>query len=95
MADDPLDDAEHLETELDGDPTSDPDDWANDPAKAPLAEAGEGEAEGFEGSEKLLRENAEGERDDDPLRNPFNAEVEEKEGDNSPYGQADEESPED
>jgi hypothetical protein len=94
MTDDPLDDAEHLDTELDSDPTADPDDWANDPAKAPLAEAGEGESEGFEGSEKALRENAEGERDDDPLRNPFNSEVEDEEPGEASYGEADEENKE-
>jgi len=58
-------------------PLPDEDEEAADAAMEPVEEAGGGVAEGFEGSEELLRENAEGERDDDPLRNPFNSEVEE------------------
>ena len=56
----------------------DEDEEPADPAMEPVEEAGGGVAEGFEGSEELLEENAEGERDDDPLRNPFNSEVEEQ-----------------
>ena len=59
-------------------PLPDEDEQPADPAMEPVEEAGGGVAEGFEGSEKLLEENAEGERDDDPLRNPFNSEVEEQ-----------------
>jgi hypothetical protein len=36
----------------------DDDDYANDPANAPLIEAGEGESEGFELAEEALIENA-------------------------------------
>ena len=59
-------------------PLPDEDEEPADPAMEPVEEAGGGVAEGFEGSEELLEENAEGERDDDPLRNPFNSEVEER-----------------
>jgi hypothetical protein len=89
------DDVEHLETELESDDAlADPDDPENDPAMAPLEEAGEGVSEGFEGSEKLLEENAEGERDDDPLRNPFNSEPEESGGSDAVYGEPDQLPPE-
>lgn len=89
------DDVEHLETELEADdPLADPEDPAADPAMAPLEEAGEGVAEGFEASERLLKENAEGERDDDPLRNPFNSEPEEGPGSDAEYGEADQLPPE-
>jgi len=89
--------AEELPLEEDGedvihydgdDPDDDPDDPATDPAMKPVEEAGGGVAEGFEQSERALRENAEGERDDDPLRNPFNSEIEERKSD-AEYGEAD------
>lgn len=89
------DDVEHLETELEtDDPLSDPDDPASDPAMVPLEEAGQGVAEGFEQSEKLLEENAEGERDDNPLRNPFDSEPEQDSGTKAEYGEADQLPPE-
>ncbi|MFN2612463.1 MAG: hypothetical protein ABR536_03720 [Solirubrobacterales bacterium] len=88
-------DVEHLETELEIDqPLEDPDDPAADPAMAPVEEAGGGVSEGFEQSEQLLQQNAEGERDDDPLRNPFNSEPEEEPGPDAEYGEADQLPPE-
>jgi hypothetical protein len=82
------DDVEHLETELESDgPTP-------DPAMAPVEEAGGGVAEGFEFSEELLEENAEGERDDDPLRNPFRSEPEEDAGEDAEYSEPDQLPPE-
>jgi hypothetical protein len=83
------DQVEHLITDLESDdPTEDPDDPVTDPAMQAVEEAGGGVAEGFEQSEHDLIENAEGERDDDPLRNPFNKEVEENHSD-AEYGEAD------
>lgn len=80
---------EHLITELESDdPSADPDDPSTDPAMQAVEEGGGGVSEGFEQSERDLIQNAEGERDDDPLRNPFNAEVEQKESD-AEYGEAD------
>jgi hypothetical protein len=84
-------DVEHLVTDLESDdPTEDPDDPATDPAMQAVEEGGGGVAEGFEQSEKDLVENAEGERDDDPLRNPFNRQhnSEEHESD-AEYGESD------
>jgi hypothetical protein len=86
---------EHLITELESDdPTEDPDDPAADPAMAPVEEAGGGVAEGFEEAEKELVENAEGEADDDPLRNPFNSEPEESPADEGEFGEPDHVHPE-
>lgn len=82
------DDVEHLETDLEIDgPTP-------DPAMAPVEEAGGGVAEGFELSEELLEENAEGERDDNPLRNPFRSEPEEESGSDPDYSEPDQLPPE-
>ena len=89
--------AEELPLEEDGenivhydgdDPDDDPDDPATDPAMKAVEEAGGGVAEGFELAEHDLIENAEGERDDDPMRNPFDTEVEKRKSD-AEYGEAD------
>jgi hypothetical protein len=82
---------EHLVTDLESDdPTEDPDDPVTDPAMQAVEEGGGGVSEGFEQSEKALIENAEGERDDDPLRNPFNRKHNSEEHrPNADYGESD------
>jgi hypothetical protein len=61
-----------------------------DPARRPLIEAGEGEAEGFELAEQALIDAAEsGDPEMDPMRNPFSPEAESPE--TSVYGEADHE----
>jgi hypothetical protein len=85
------DTVEHLITDLESDdPTEDPDDPATDPAMQAVEEAGGGVSEGFELSEHDLIENAEGERDDDPLRNPFNRKHNSEDHEpNAEYGESD------
>ena len=54
-----------------------PDEADMDPAERPLAEAGQGVAEGFEEAERELQENAEhGDPTGDPLADAFTPEVE-------------------
>ena len=61
-----------------------------DPARRPLIEAGEGEAEGFELAEQALIDAAEsGDPETDPMRDAFSPEAESLE--TSVYGEADHE----
>jgi hypothetical protein len=86
----------HLETDLEtDDPTADPDDPATDPAMQAVVEGGGGVAEGFEQSEHELKENAEGEVDGDPLRNPFRGEPEKNGPDEKEFGEPDHVHPDD
>ena len=65
---------------------------ATDPADQPLAEAGEGESEGFEIAERELEENA---SHGDQHRFPDSAVGEPEEPQRAEYGEADEEIPPD
>jgi hypothetical protein len=69
-----------------------PDDGVEDPAQRPLAEAGEGEAEGFELAEEELIDNAE---HGDQKRFPDRDAPPPEEPTEAVYGEADQEIPQD